>query len=144
MPTNSQFAVASHILTMLSFADKPLTSRVLSESVNTHPVVVRRIIGSLQTAGLVRTQMGVDGGTTLLRPPDQITLLDVYRATGQGSVFALHTNPPSVDCSCGANIQPVLASYFDDAQAALEARLARATIADIAADIRARIETTDG
>jgi len=138
MPTNSQFAVASHILTMLSFADKPITSRALSESVNTHPVVVRRIIGSLQDAGLVRTQMGVDGGTLLLRPAKEITLLDVYRATGQGSVFALHTNPPNAECPCGANIQPVLESYFEDAQAALESKLAATTIADIAADIHER------
>lgn len=138
MPTNSQFAVATHILTIMASKEKPVTSRALSESVNTHPVVVRRIIGRLQDAGLVHTQMGVDGGTSLLRPADQITLLDVYRATGQGDVLAGHTNPPNAKCPFGANIQPALEIYFRDAQAALEAKLAQATIADIAADIRAR------
>jgi len=138
MPTNSQFTVATHILALMAMHDRPLASRLLSQSVNTNPVVVRRIIGALQDAHLVETTMGVEGGTRLLRPPREITLLDVYRATGQGRVLALHSSPPNPACEVGANIQPTLGAVFDRAQAALEAELAAVTVADVAADIAQR------
>ncbi len=38
------------------------------------------ILADLRRAGLVRSQRGVDGGYTLARPPDQVTLGDILRA----------------------------------------------------------------
>ena len=135
MPTNSQFTVATHILTLLAYTGQPMTSKQISGSVDTNPVVVRRIIGALQQAGMVQTQMGVDGGTSLSQPPADITLLAVYRATKQGQVLPMHSSSPSPNCPVGANIQKVLLPIYGGAQAALESRLAQTTIADISSDI---------
>jgi DNA-binding IscR family transcriptional regulator len=68
--SNSRFAVATHVLTSLALAaeDDPgarLTSDELAASINTSPVVVRRIIGRLQAAGLVVAQTGRGGGAAL-------------------------------------------------------------------------------
>lgn len=73
MAANSRFAVATHLLVGLGYlpAHTPLqdpkkgewvNSAHLAESVNTHPVVVRRILGDLRKAGLVISQQGKNGG----------------------------------------------------------------------------------
>jgi DNA-binding IscR family transcriptional regulator len=142
MPTNSQFAVAIHILVMLAKADRPLTSRIMSGSINTNPVVVRRIVGSLGDAGLVKTQMVSMVARCWLSHAEKIALLDVYRATGQGDVLPTHSSIPSQQCMIGANIQAVLAARFEQAQAALEAELSAISIADVAEDIQQQIESS--
>ena len=58
MNTSSKFVVATHILTALAgrkeyFCEGTVTkSDYLAESVNTNPVVIRRILGMLNQAGL--------------------------------------------------------------------------------------------
>lgn len=42
--------------------------------------LVRRVVTRLSAAGLVSTSRGSDGGITLARPPDQISLLEVVEA----------------------------------------------------------------
>ncbi|MBZ9711934.1 Rrf2 family transcriptional regulator [Deinococcus multiflagellatus] len=133
---NSQFAVAVHILALVHQFPDASSSAEMAGSVGTNPVVIRTVSGLLRRAGLLRTRRGV-AGAELTRPPTQITLLDVYRAVGQGSVFRLHEHPhPS--CPVGANIQATLEAHFAQAQAALEAELARTTLADVTADLAQR------
>lgn len=140
MASNSQFAVATHILTLLALVDRPLSSKVIAESINTNPVVVRRLVGTLHAAGFVATAMGADGGTRLEQAPEDITLLDVFSATGQGELISTHPTEPNPDCIAGANILPVLLPVFDRAEAALRGELDRVTIAQVAAEIRTRAQ----
>src|SRR4051794_27958953 len=59
----TRFAVAIHILLLLACArpqDKA-TSEFLARSVNTNPVVVRRITAQLARAGLIRVRRGPGG-----------------------------------------------------------------------------------
>lgn len=138
MSVNSRFAVAVHILVMLALEDRPLTSKLISASVNTNPVVIRRLLGVLSKAGLIETQRGVEGGSHLACPPEEITLLQVYEITGQGQLFALHTNEPNQLCPCGRNIQPLLKNVFSEAETALETTLAKTTVAEVMRNIQAQ------
>jgi Rrf2 family protein len=134
---NSQYAVAVHVLSLISTFPGRSSSADIAESVGTNPVVIRGVTGLLRRAGLLRTQRGV-AGAVLTRPPAQITLLDVYRAVnGQGSVFRVH-GQPHPQCPVGANIQATLEERFGRAQAALERELGRTTLADVMADLAAR------
>ncbi len=59
MTKNSRFTVAVHALALLSIVrGKPATSDYIARSVNTNPVVIRRILGVLGKAGLVETHPG--------------------------------------------------------------------------------------
>lgn len=108
MSVNSRFAISIHMLALLALNQgKSLTSAFISNSVNTNPVFVRRILRALSKAGLVTTQLGVDGGSRLARSPNEITLLAVYQATEPGSLFTLHHSRPNPLCPCGGNIQPI-------------------------------------
>src|SRR5690348_7489088 len=113
MANNSQFAVAIHILTMLAREkDASMTSEHMGGSVNTNPVFIRRILGMLGRAGLVVSQSGVGGGWRLLRAPEKITLLDVYRAVDEGHLLAHSHSEPNPACLVGRNIQRTLNHYF--------------------------------
>jgi Rrf2 family protein len=138
MRINSRFTVATHILTLLALQQQALSSAAIAGSVNTNPVVIRRILGDLSKAGLVVTQQGTEGGTTLARPGDTITLLDIYRATEEAGLFALHHSAPNPLCPCGRNIQPLLGPVFTQAEAALEGVLAQTTVAELAQSIAER------
>src|SRR5713226_5719206 len=97
--TSSRFAVAVHILSLMAWSDdEPLKSEQVAESVNTNPVVIRRMLCDLAQNKLVVSQMGSMGGSRLARKPEEITLLDVCRAVESGSVFSLHRQHPNRRC----------------------------------------------
>lgn len=127
-----RFTFANHILTLLALAeDQPRTSAWIASSVNTNPVVIRRLLGSLRSAGLVISQPGTGGGWRLAREPGSISLRDVYRAVEGEPLFALHYRAPNSACLVGRNIQQVLTGVFREAEQALENKLADLTVADV-------------
>lgn len=138
MAKNCRFAVAVHIATLLALSgDKPATSEWISGSVNTNPVVVRRILSALAKAGLVRSLRGINGGSILARPPDAITLLEINRAVDDEEPPPLHHQTPNQKCPVGRGIQPVLTKVLMQVTAAAEGVLATTTLAQVVADVSA-------
>lgn len=132
MASSSRFAVAIHVLTLMARSgDRALKSEQVAESVNTNPVVIRRILCALGRAELVTSQTGAAGGSRLARRPAKITLLEVYRAVEAGEVFALHRQPPNRQCFVGMNIETVLEGVLEEVGVAVERVLARITIQNV-------------
>ena len=138
---SSRVAVAVHVLAYMAWKrSEAVTSERIAASVNTNPVVVRRIVGALRNAGMVTVQPGVGGGATLAREPHDITLLDVYRAVEDGDeLFSLHPSEPSRSCNVGGNIRDVLRPIFCTAHRAMEAVLAQVSIADVGSQVMAKV-----
>lgn len=118
----TRFAVATHILLLLASEDGSgrATSLRVAKSVNTNPVVVRRITGQLARAGLVSVKRG-PGGAVLKRPPERITLRDVWYAVNpeQGKpLLPLHPTPDP-ECSVGSRVHAVLTPVFRNAECAM-------------------------
>jgi len=132
MSTNSRFAVAVHVLSLMAWSgEEPLKSEQVAESVNTNPVVIRRILKELAESGLVVSQTGSLGGSRLAHDPNETTLLDVYQALEYGGVFSLHRAPPSRDCPVGVNIETVLGDVLLEVDTAVEKVLQNITINDV-------------
>jgi DNA-binding IscR family transcriptional regulator len=86
-----QFTVAAHVMAALGyFHGEEISSAVLADSVNADPTFVRKSLSKLSKAGLVVTKRGKSGASVLARPPRQITLLDIYRASTAPPAFAIH------------------------------------------------------
>ncbi len=101
MARSTRFPVAVHILAMLAaFKDEFVSSDQIAGSVATNPVVVRRILSLLQSAGLVATQAGMRGGAKLGVDPKQVSLLDVYNAVEDQSLFRVHEPHPKCPVAC--------------------------------------------
>ena len=130
---STRFAVAIHILLLLATARQtgPATSQFLASSVNTNPVVVRRITGQLARAGLVRVRRG-PGGAELTRAADLLTLADIWVAVTPraGRLLPLHACPNQA-CPVGRDVHAVLGRAFATAEQALLEALARTTLADL-------------
>jgi Rrf2 family protein len=133
--SNSRLTVAVHILSWMALVAQRgidvVTSERIAGSVNTHPVVIRRALGQLRQAGLVKVQRGNGAGWSLARSPDAITLLDVHRAVDEEAQFALHPSQPNQGCPVGRGIQPVLLRVYGDVESSIRAELARTTIAGV-------------
>jgi Rrf2 family protein len=137
MPGNCQFSMAVHIASLLALAKgDPQTSTEIAHSIDTNPVVVRRIIASLARAGLVTAKRGASGGSVLARPAERITLHDLRDAVEAPEPFAIH-NHPSTCCPVGRNIERVLSGVLGRAEAALVRELKRTTLADVVSDLQA-------
>ncbi|NTV75935.1 MAG: Rrf2 family transcriptional regulator [Holophaga sp.] len=137
MTASSRTTIAIHILSLMAFCGpEPLTSEFIAGSVNTNPVVIRRLLARLREAGFVGSQGGPGGGWKLLRTPGKVTLRDIHLAVEGGCPFALHSAQPNPDCPVGKNIQAALMGIYASAQAAMEAELGRTTLAHLVKDVK--------
>jgi Rrf2 family protein len=139
MTRSSRFATAVHILTLLATEkDQSLTSEYVAGSVNTNPVVIRRLLRKLAEAGLVSSCPGSAGGSRLARDARQITLLDAYAAVESGELFGEASQEPNPKCPVGKHIGEVLAPRIQAAESAAAASLRKTTIADLISEVQHR------
>ena len=97
MQISSRFTIAVHMLTcMETFKEEyKITSDFLAASINVNPVIIRRILSQLKDAGLIEVKRGT-GGAAVIKPLEEITFLDIYRAVEcieENTLFHFHENP---------------------------------------------------
>jgi Rrf2 family protein len=132
-----RFTFAVHVMAVLALqkADCCPSSR-LAQTVNTNPVVIRRLLIELQQAGLIVTLRGPHGGALLKRRPERITLREIHDAVDQGEIFGTHPNEPSMECPVGKKIGKVMQRIQVRANRALARELEKMTLADVLRDLR--------
>jgi len=134
---NVQFAVATHIMVMLgSKRDEELSSRLLADSVNADPTFVRKSLSKLAKAGLVVTRRGQGGASSLARPANRITLLDIYRASGSPPAVATHSYPVEKDCVVSRNFKICMSGVISEVQYGFESCLSKITLANLTRRVR--------
>src|SRR3954452_11270266 len=112
-PTNTQFAVASHVLLLIVAADdRPVSSEEMARSVQASPVYLRRVLGRLREAGVVTSRPGPHGGWQLTRPAADVSFGDVWRPVhGDEPVLGLHG--PAEACPVGAEVGALMNGIQD-------------------------------
>ena len=131
-PTNTQFAVAVHLLTLLTLNGAgAASSEELGRSLDANPVHARRILGRLREAGLVSSRPGPNGGWTLERDPDALTLDVVWQAIQcDRALLGIHNSNEA--CPVGKGIKPTLELIERAASEAVVERLAQISLRDVA------------
>jgi Rrf2 family protein len=138
MTTNLRFSVALHILTLLAAKGTGLlTSEQIASSVDTNPVVIRRVMASLRENGFVESRPGVNGGWKLKKPASSITLCNVFETVREEDLLSMHAHPDP-HCPIGGHIRDSLQDVFAEAEKALHSSLSKQTVADVLEDVRAR------
>src|SRR5271157_3885731 len=138
MRTSCRFAMAVHVLTVLAYKEGDrVTSKLLAGSVNTNPVIVRRLLLALQKARLVETCKGAGSGSRLSRSPRRINLAEVYGAVESAEPFSAPSRKPNAACPVGHCIKETLEKVFASAQNALERDLAKTSLADVIEAVKA-------
>jgi Rrf2 family protein len=130
--------MAVHVLAVLAYKEGDrVTSAALAGSINTNPVIVRRLLLSLQKAKLVDTCKGSGSGSRLSRSPRRINMAEIYQSVEDSESFAIPARKPSAACPVGHCILDALAKVFASAQNAMECDLAKTTLADVIDAVKA-------
>ena len=125
-------ASAVQIMCVMAYiGGRGANSEIIARSLRTNPVVVRRLLKSMQRNGLVEIRPGKDGGVQLGREPAAITLDQIYQAVeGDNEVFALRGdgNP---NCPVNARMKHLLGPIFAAANDAVEQTLRQTTLGSL-------------
>ena len=136
MAANTRMATAVQILCVIAYKGAAGTnSEVVARSLHTNPVVVRRLLKSMQGHGLVDIRPGKDGGVQLARSPADITLDQIYDAVEiEPEVFALRPqgNPK---CPVDQRMKGLLAPIFEATDNAVTTTLRQTTLASLVSAI---------
>ena len=143
MQISSRFTIALHIFTCVeTFKDDyKVTSDFLASSINTNPVIIRKILSQLKNVGLINVARGT-GGITLTRQLQEISFYDVYQAiepVENGDLFHFH-EAPNPDCPVGRNIHSLLDDKLKAIQDAMEAEMKKYTVADLDTGLKEILE----
>ncbi|MFR3730274.1 Rrf2 family transcriptional regulator [Lacrimispora sp.] len=128
---STKLSVSIHILCMLALNNgNPITSDWIAGSIGTNPALVRRLMGKLKKADLIKVQTKL-GATGLNKPSDEISLLEVFLAVEENHrIFDMHTNT-NEHCFVGANIGRSLTGVYDKLQDTFEKQLAEVRLSEI-------------
>jgi len=130
--------MAVHVLAVLAYKEGDrVTSALLARSVNTNPVIIRRLLLALQQGKLVETRKGAGSGSRLSRSPGRINLAQIYRAVEACEPFAVPVRKPNAACPVGHCIRNTLETIFTSAEKALERDLEKTTLSGVIASVKA-------
>lgn len=147
MQISGRFTIALHILTCIEEFknDYKITSDFLSSSINVNPVVIRRILQKLKSAGIITVARGNVGSMEINKDLKDITFYDVYKAVDcvdDEGLFHFHENPNPL-CPVGRNIHNVLDKRLDAIQQAMENEMKKSTLADVINETSQLIKNED-
>ena len=139
MAQNCRFAFAVHVLSSLALSPEgALNSEQLAQTVNTNPVVIRRLLLDLREAGLVETQRGPGGGARLSRIAKEISLAQIFGAvSGEFQLFGEHPNVPAQSCCVGRGIKEVLEGVAARAAKCVEEQYAAISLEEVVRQLQA-------
>ena len=109
----------------------PVTSVHLTASVRAHESQVRSVLSKLVKAGLVVTSRGRNGFSSLSRPANKISLLEIYKAIEAPPVFSIHKYPKEKTCRTSCTHKEAMAELLEDTQRAIEARLNKRMLSEM-------------
>jgi DNA-binding IscR family transcriptional regulator len=130
--------MAVHVLALLAYKQGDrVTSAFLAGSINTNPVIVRRLLLALQRAKLVDTCKGAGSGSRLNCSPGRINMAQIYRAVEAAEAFGKPSRKPNADCPVGHCMKEELEKIFQSAEDAMERDLEKTTLTDVMNAVKA-------
>jgi Rrf2 family transcriptional repressor of oqxAB len=138
--TDVRFPTALQIMLSLALAQaegvERLSSAQLAQGVDSNPTFVRRSLGPLIQAGLVRSTMGRDGGVSLSIDAAAITLAEIYTATmGAKRLWTGRSDIPH-RCLVSCNVERFFETLAEEVDESVLRVLGQRTLADALLELR--------
>ncbi len=144
MRTDSRLSRMLHVLLHMARHEGPATSETIARMLGTNPVVVRRTMAGLRDAGYVRSEKGHGGGWSIACDLGKVSLLDIHRAVGGPTLFAIGNESHNPDCAVAQVVNIAIDDALRDAEALLLARLGAVSLAELATAFDARCQEALG
>ena len=120
------------VVQLASQGAEPVTISELARTTRIPSGYLAKVLRQLSRAGLVHSQRGPNGGSVLLRPPEELTVLDVVQAVDP--LKRIEVCPLGLR-GHGANLCP-LHRRLDQAVATVETAFRNSSVADLLGDPR--------
>ncbi len=138
MRKDSRLSRVLHVLVHLHAFEHPVTSDTIAKMLGTNPVVVRRTMALLRKQGYVESIKGHNGGWSLARSLNDITLLDIHCALGENSVFTIGLTDEHTDCPIERAVNQELQDAMGEAEALMLKRFGEVTLAQLSLEFKGR------
>ena len=119
---------------MIALAFSPeevIDSQTLAASVNTNPVVVRRLLLALQRARLIETFAGKHGGARLRERSNHISLVDIYDAVESRPVILINERKALRQCRVSCNMKSIMSGVAASTEEAVRNHLRDISLAHL-------------
>lgn len=128
----SEYAILS--LIVLSKASSPMDSETLSKELSISKSFLAKILQALAKKEILNSYKGINGGFTLNKKPEEINMLDVFRAVEGKAPAVFDCAPSENDCpSDKANICSIW-PFLNKLQGKIDSFFYNLTLADILED----------
>lgn len=132
----AEFIVAVHAIVYLNHKKTHQSSEEIAENVCTNPARIRKIMAKLKKAGLIEAKLSAEGGYAFTKQAADVTLRDVFRATGERLVnIAWRSGDECAACPISRNMEPIVDRIFSQLDEAGQTLLQKTTIADLDGEI---------
>jgi Rrf2 family protein len=125
----AEYAVRAVVELATSIDEKPIRAAGIANAQGIPLNFLENILGELRHAGIVRSHRGSDGGFTLARPANAITIADVIRAV-EGPLASVRGGPPE-DSEYIGSAEPLVRVWIA-VRVNLREVLEHVTVADVA------------
>lgn len=143
MGIDQRLSRLAHGLIHMSQYEGAATSKTLAKMFNTNPVVVRRMLAGLRKNNIVKSQKGHGGGWLLAKSLDELSLLDIYQAIGDPSLFSISIPKQQPKCLIEQSVNQALEDSLQQAKTLLFKKFSQISLADIAKDFDHKLKNHD-
>ncbi|MGV8843204.1 MAG: Rrf2 family transcriptional regulator [Pseudomonas sp.] len=131
MRNDSRLSRMLHVLVHMARHEGPMTSERIGRMLGTNSAVIRRTMAGLRDAGYVRSEKGHGGGWLIACDLERLSLLDVYRAVGRPTVFAIGNERPNPNCVIEQVVNRAVEDALRDAELLLVGRLGAISLGEL-------------
>ncbi len=132
MSASTKLSSSVKALCFLAIEEKPKNSAEIANEVGINASKLRRLLSLLGKAGIVKSDSGMNGGFTLNKLPEKITLQEVYCAIEDRKAFYLNVNQEnSTENSSSEKINIIFLDLFSEIQVDIENKMTGITLKSI-------------
>ncbi len=131
MNLDSRLSRVLHILLHLVNEDKPMSSQHFATMLGTQSAVIRRTMAGLNKAGYISSTRGKNGGWSISCRLQDVTLLDIYQAIGEPTIFSIGFDNQNPNCIVEKSVNTTLNEALKEAENLLLKRLSEVTLASL-------------
>ena len=96
LSTKTRYGTRAMVDLALKYGAGPITAKEIAKEQQFSAKYLESLLAILGAAGLLRTIRGAKGGHVLARPPDQITLRELFEVLEGSDGFVLCTSDPAL------------------------------------------------
>ena len=140
MQASTKYTKAIHICIYLNVHKEELVSSArLADSLQTNPVVVRRLVKSLREGNIIESVAGTQGGFRLGKDARDISLWDIYLIMRDEDFFQRPKVNP--ECKVSSNLKALVHDTFTAAELAMKSSLATKSIESLTYQLNEILES---